>query len=85
MEEKILKKYTRIGLAEMECLTSCGINEIVVIKHQSIGILSIGNELGDPGEILRPKHNYDGNRLTLITLLKQEGFNALDLGIVNDE
>ncbi|KAL6432540.1 hypothetical protein ACFW04_006837 [Cataglyphis niger] len=83
--QKVLKKYTRIGLAEIECLISCGINEIIVIKHQSIGILSVGNELGDPGEILRPKHNYDGNRLTLITLLKQEGFDALDLGIVNDD
>ncbi|XP_050460711.1 gephyrin-like [Cataglyphis hispanica] len=85
MGEKILKKYTCIGLAEIERLISCDINEIVVIKHQPVGILSIGNELGDPGEILSPKHKYDGNRPTLITLLKQEGFDALDLGIVNDD
>ncbi|XP_070170926.1 gephyrin-like [Polyergus mexicanus] len=83
--EKILERYTRIGLAEIGFLTSCGANEIVVIKHQSVGILSIGNELEEPGEILRSKHNYDGNRLALITLLKQEGFDALDFGIINDD
>jgi len=56
------------------------------MKYPSIGILSIGDELQELGEILRAKHNYDSNRLILTTLLKQEGFNnVLDFGIANDK
>ncbi|CAL1675227.1 unnamed protein product [Lasius platythorax] len=81
--EKILDKYTRIGPVEIGLLASCGYKEVKVIGLPTIGILSIGNKLGESGKILRLKHVYDGNRLTLITLLKQEGFDALDCGIVN--
>lgn len=78
-----MDKYTRIGPVEIGLLASCGYKEVKVIGLPTIGILSIGNNLEESGKILRPKHVYDGNRLTLITLLKQEGFDALDCGIVN--
>lgn len=86
MGEKILNKHTRIGPAEMGLLTYSRIYSVQVMKYPSIGILSIGNELQELGEILRAKHNYDSNRLILTTLLKQEGFNnVLDFGIANDK
>ncbi|XP_029174358.1 gephyrin-like [Nylanderia fulva] len=81
--DKILNKYTRIGPPEIGLLASCGWKEVTVIKLPSIGILSMEDKLEEPGKPLRSKHVYDGNRLTLITLLKQEGFNALDFGIMN--
>ncbi|XP_011257600.2 gephyrin-like isoform X2 [Camponotus floridanus] len=83
--EKILNKHTRIGPAEMGLLTYFRIYYVQVIKYPSIGILSIGDELQELGEILRAKHNYDSNKLILTILLKQEGFNnVLDFGIAND-
>ncbi|XP_050460710.1 gephyrin-like isoform X2 [Cataglyphis hispanica] len=84
IEEPILNKNTCIGAADIGILTCCGIDKVAVIKHQSIGILSIGDELEKPGRILKPGHIYDSSKLILITLLKQHGFNALNLGIAKD-
>lgn len=80
-----MNKNTRIGTAEIGILTCCGIDKVAVIKHQSIGILSIGDELEEPGKILKPGHIYDSSKLILITLLKRHGFDALNLGITNDK
>lgn len=85
MGKKILGKHTYIGLAEIGLLASSGIDEVEVIQSQTVGILSIENEIGkgESEEIL--KHIYDGNRLTLITLLKQKDFDTLDFGIIDAE
>lgn len=80
-----MNKHTRIGPAEIGLLTCSDIYCIRVIKHPSVGILSIGDELQELGEILKEKHIYDSNRLILSTLLKQEGFNVLDFGITSDK
>lgn len=94
MGEKILDKYTYIGLAEIRLLASCGIDEVEVIKPHTIGILSIGNEIKnvkdtidsiDREYILKLKQSYDSKELALITLLMQKGFDALYFGIVDVE
>lgn len=87
MGEKILNKYTRIGLAEIRLLASCGINEINAIKPQNVGILSIKNKIVDKDETKESKSNhiYSGNKLTLTTLLKQKGFDVLDFEYVDNE
>lgn len=69
----------------MGLLAACGCKQITVIKLPSIGILSTGDELQEAGEFLKPGHVYDSNKITLITLLKENGFNPLDLGIAIDE
>ncbi|KAG5345197.1 GEPH protein, partial [Acromyrmex charruanus] len=76
--------YTRIGPLEIGLLAASGRKEVIVIKNTPIGVLSIGNNLGEPGEILTPGFTYDINRITLITLLKEQGYNSLDFGIVNN-
>ncbi|XP_029174355.1 gephyrin-like [Nylanderia fulva] len=82
--ERILEKYSRIGPAEIGLLSYCGITEVIVIKQKLVGILSIGDELEEPGEILGLNYNYDSSGLILITLLKQQDFDILDFGITND-
>ncbi|XP_018400344.1 PREDICTED: gephyrin-like [Cyphomyrmex costatus] len=76
--------YTRIGPSEIGLLAASGRKEVLVAKNTPIGILSIGNNLEEPGEILLPGFVYDINRITLIALLKEKGFNYLDFGIVNN-
>ncbi|KAL6422800.1 hypothetical protein ACFW04_010774 [Cataglyphis niger] len=81
----VLNLYTIIGPAEMGLLAACGCKQVTVTKLPAIGILSTGDELQEAGEFLRPGHVYDSNRITLITLLKENGFNPLDLGIAIDD
>ncbi|XP_018366816.1 PREDICTED: gephyrin-like [Trachymyrmex cornetzi] len=76
--------YTRIGPLQIGLLAASGRKEVLVIKNTPVGVLSIGNNLKEPGEILTPGFVYDINRITLITLLKEQGYNSLDFGIVNN-
>lgn len=81
----ILKSYTNISAIEMGLLAACGCKQVTVIKLPSVGVLSTGDELQEAGEFLKPGHVYDSNRITLITLLNENGFYPLDFGIAIDE
>jgi len=50
-----------------------------------VSVLSTGNEIQEPGRPLKPGHIHDSNKTTLLSLIKEQGFSALDLGIARDE
>lgn len=81
----VLHSYTNIGPAEIGLLVACGCKFVKVTKLPCIGILSTGDELQEAGEPLRPGQVYDSNRITLISLLKENGFDSLDFGITIDD
>lgn len=83
--ELVLHKETRIGAAEMGILAGCGVSEVPVVNLPTVGILSTGNELQEPGEKAKPGHVYDSNKITLIAALKENGYDSIDLGIATDE
>ncbi|XP_025985946.2 gephyrin isoform X2 [Solenopsis invicta] len=80
----VLNSNTCIGSAEMGLLMACGRKHVTVTKHPDIGILSTGDELQEAGEPLKPGKVYDSNKITLISLLKENGFDSLDFGIAVD-
>jgi molybdenum cofactor synthesis domain-containing protein len=47
--------------------------------------MSTGDELVDAGERLGPGQIRDSNRATLLALVAQEGWQAVDLGLVRDD
>ncbi len=81
----ILAAGTKIGAVEMGLLASCGCSQIPVTWLPKIGVLSTGNELQNVGEVPKPGHVYDSNKITLVMMLKENGYNAVDLGIATDE
>ncbi|XP_036145817.1 uncharacterized protein LOC114254071 [Monomorium pharaonis] len=80
-KQRILRARCRLGPAELRILTLCGINEIIVFKEPSIGLISIGDELEEPGNILIPGRIYDSNRITLSSLLRKNDYDSVDFGI----
>ena len=48
-------------------------------------MLSTGDELQCSGTALRPGRVYDSNKVTLLSILKENGFDPLDMGIASDE
>ncbi|EFN68596.1 Gephyrin [Camponotus floridanus] len=81
----VLKSHTSISSIEMGLLAACGCKQVTVNKLPSVGVLSTGDELQEAGEFLKPGHVYDSNRITLITLLKENGYYPLDFGIAIDD
>lgn len=81
----VLDAHTKVGAVEMGILAACGVSKVEVTKMPITGILSTGNELQMPGQPLKPGHVYDSNKITLMTTLKESGYDAIDLGIVQDK
>lgn len=69
----------------MGILAACGFSEIPVTYLPKIGVMSTGNELQNAGEAPKPGHVYDSNKITLMMMLKENGYSAVDLGIAADQ
>jgi len=85
----ILEKGEQISAVggEVGLLASVGVAEVKVYRRPVVGILSTGDEIvqhNRPGE-LRHGEVRDTNRPTLISAVKDWGFEAVDLGIASDK
>ncbi|XP_031847264.1 molybdenum cofactor synthesis protein cinnamon isoform X2 [Nomia melanderi] len=82
--ELILKGGTKLEAVELGLLSACGYNEVSVTEFPNVGVLSTGDELQCPGTVLRPGRVYDSNKITLLSVLKENGFDPVDMGIAQD-
>lgn len=75
----------RIG-AELGVLASVGVRHVKVYRKPRVGVLSSGNEVLDHihTDQLKPGQIRDTNRITLLAAIQAAGFEAVDLGIVDD-
>ncbi|XP_076641674.1 molybdenum cofactor synthesis protein cinnamon isoform X2 [Halictus rubicundus] len=83
--ELILKAGTKLGAVELGLLSACGYKEVSVTDLPKVGVLSTGDELQSPGIVLMPGRVYDSNKITLLTILRENGFCPVDMGIAQDE
>ncbi len=68
-----------LGLA-----ASVGAATLTVLRRPRLALFSTGDELQNPGEVLRPGAIYNSNRYTLRALAQAAGCEVIDLGIVRD-
>lgn len=79
-----------MGAAELALLASCGLASFEIYQRPKIGILSSGDELVDPIEVvsnkdgLREGQIYDSNRIMLIEMFRARAYEVWDGGIVAD-
>ncbi|CAG9856096.1 unnamed protein product [Phyllotreta striolata] len=81
----VLNKGKCIKPFHLGVLAMLGKTNVEVYKRPSVGIISTGNELCEPGEQLAPGKIRDSNRYTLINLLKNYHYESNDCGIVKDK
>ena len=74
-----------IGAGHLGVLSGIGVGEIVVHPRLRVAVLSTGDELVEAGERLGPGQIRDSNRATLLALVAQEGWQAVDLGLIRDD
>ena len=82
--QTILTAGTKLRAQEMGLLSSVGIKTIDVLKPLRVAIFSTGDELVEPGEILKPGQIFNSNRATLTGLIQSLGMSLIDLGTVPD-
>lgn len=81
----VFEPGTVLGPGHVGVLASLGIEEVVVVRRPSVGVLSTGDELADGAQALLAGQIRDSNRPALLATLAAAGFEAVDLGRVPDD
>jgi putative molybdopterin biosynthesis protein len=82
--EALLRAGTLIGSREIGMLAACGIAQVAVARRPRVAVISTGDELVQPGELLRPAEIYDSNGAIVTASVRENGGEAIFLGAVAD-
>lgn len=83
--DRLFEAGTVLGAGHLGVLASVGVGSVSVVPRPVVGVVSTGDELVDDGRPLQPGQIRDSNRRTLLTMLEESGFDAVDLGLAIDE
>ncbi|MFX1598073.1 MAG: gephyrin-like molybdotransferase Glp [Promethearchaeota archaeon] len=81
----ILKRGTILGPQDIGILYALNTLSIKVFKKPLIAIVSIGDELIEPGEVLAPGKIYNTNTPMILALARKLGGLPINLGIARDD
>lgn len=76
---------TQLTAGHLGVLASVGVDVVDAFRRPVVGVISTGDELVDDGRPLAPGEIRDSNRRTLLTMLEESGFDAVDLGLARDD
>ncbi|WP_417838590.1 gephyrin-like molybdotransferase Glp [Tritonibacter scottomollicae] len=71
--------------ADLALASATGLSQLVVRKPLRVAVVSTGDELVEPGQQAGLGQIYDANRPMLLALMRQFGFEAVDLGRIADD
>jgi putative molybdopterin biosynthesis protein len=83
--EALLRAGTMIGSREIGMLAACGIAQVAVTRRPRVTVISTGDELVQPGEMLRPAAIYDSNGAIVTAAVNENGGEATFLGAIADD
>jgi molybdenum cofactor synthesis domain-containing protein len=76
---------TLLTPAHLGVLASIGRQRVRVHRRARVGVMSTGDELVEGPAPLQPGQIRDSNRLTLLSLVAEAGFEPVDLGLIADD
>lgn len=83
--QEVFAVGTVLGAGHLGVLATTGRTDVAVVPAPVVGVLSTGDELVEGGGPLQPGQIRDSNRLTLLALLRRDGYPVVDLGIARDD
>ncbi|MFB9151330.1 molybdopterin-binding protein [Roseovarius ramblicola] len=82
---RILEAGRVLTPADLALCAAVGLDDLPVFERLRVAVISTGDELVEPGEDARAGQIYDANRPMLTALVRQMGYDAVDLGRVSDD
>jgi putative molybdopterin biosynthesis protein len=83
--ETVLFRGTRLTSRETGVLAAIGRQEVEVVRRPRVAILSTGDEIVQPGEVMRPGLVYDSNGRILADAVRELGGDPEFLGAFRDD
>jgi len=83
--DTVVAAGTPLTAAHLGSIANQGADVVLVHPRPRVGVLSTGDELVEAGLPLGPGGIRDANRHSLLALVRQEGWEPVDLGIVGDD
>lgn len=84
-DQRILRAGRRLRPQDVGLAASAGLAELPVFARLTVGVLSTGDEVFEPGTAAPDGGIYDANRHALIAVLTDLGCTVRDYGIIPDE
>jgi molybdopterin molybdotransferase len=75
----------RLRPEDLGLAAALGVDRLIVRRKLKAAVFSTGDELTAPGETLAPGRVHDANRVLLHGLLRRQGVEVTDLGILGDD
>jgi molybdenum cofactor synthesis domain-containing protein len=73
MGQRVMEPGTALNASRIGALAALGMTDVRVYGKPSVAILSTGNEIVDPGQALAPGQIYDINRVTISSVVEDNG------------
>ncbi len=83
--DTVLETGSEVTPGHIGVLANQGVTEVAVRPRPRIGVLSTGDELVADAGPLPPGKIRDANRHSLLALVRREGWEPVDLGVVGDD
>lgn len=81
----VLSAGQRLRPQDIGLIASLGFAQVEVRQRLKVAIVSTGSELVEPGRQVKPGQIYNSNHYMLDALLRNWGFEVVDLGIIEDD
>jgi molybdopterin molybdotransferase len=81
----VLRAGEQLTPGHLGVLATIGVLEVAAHRRPRVGVLSTGDELVADGASLAPGQIRESNGRTLLALLADDGFEGVDLGLVQDD
>lgn len=82
--DMILPKGRQLQPQDIALVASVGVKKLEVFNKISVGVFFTGDELVEPGEVLKTGQIFNSNRYALMALLNKLGCKVINLGNIKD-